>query len=916
MNSESRSVPTTQLKAESCPRLFGPLEQLVAAVVILGLAMQAPPPFWTPPVLPPIIMNNTDLPPLALSPGPIPDRNLSTISTGNILLDRIYDHLPGWLQISPVNIALVLLVFNLGTMMMGDDLRKRLKESWDLFWPPWQDRRKVNSTSNSQVRFDNPESSSSNTSRKAELEKAREAKAPSADPSRSASADKTKGSEGATPDSKMVKNDDERPKEGSGLTESEKARKAKDLQSDKDRTIVEPVAKDKGKSRMEGERPGESNPASGSTPASSDKTDKTLKEPADSTSPRTLGDHESKDKAKDSSQSDTDNVTRNTSSSSRSTSGSGIDTEDDPLMSGDYRPLKSVLKKSKKKPKQSKNIHHNFFMTMRGYRPSLIPFPHGFHPKPQDPRNTLWWDNIQRSADHIMALPRVPKEPENKNEDEDKKEKKVGQEKGKGEDENKNTDKENKSKSTKSTSDEKNQGNASTNEKDKEKERAKSKAEAEAKAKVAAQKEAELKARAKAASGSSSQPDAVVRVPVDPKISDSEISSQKATYLSQGILSILLYYLNPQLGFLLLTFFAWQYINSYNDLILSLRGSDLTTSSSSSPSSSRTTNSNSATSSAPLPDQGRVSPEKPEKPSNNAAKIAELEKLIKKLKSLPEISPEHKEKLQRAMIKRKQLVDEDAAATREPHSEDESNTSPKKKDGEEVDHGKGEKREKVIFVIEKLEEKAKEMDDYVIKFRSIENPSEEQKSKLIKAEERRKALWKQVRTLKGNEPASMMPSTPRSEQEHANAKPQSKESREVDNLEKKARQLDEYVMKYRNIENPTYEQTAKLAIVDDRRKELWSQVRKLKGNEPTSFMPKSTDDKQQELNGKIKEIEMCIVKYKKLEDPSNDVKDKVIRAEAKRKALKKELLDLVEKTGGGSSGLTIDEKESLARPES
>jgi len=86
--------------------------------------------------------------------------------------------------------------------------------------------------------------------------------------------------------------------------------------------------------------------------------------------------------------------------------------EDDPLMAGDYRPLKSALKKSKKKPRQKKNIHHNYFLTMRGHQPHLIPFPHGFHPKPHHPRHTLWYDNVPKNADHIMSPPPVPKAPE------------------------------------------------------------------------------------------------------------------------------------------------------------------------------------------------------------------------------------------------------------------------------------------------------------------------------------------------------------------------------------------------------------------------------------------------------------------------------------------------------------------------
>lgn len=44
--------------------------------------------------------------------------------------------------------------------------------------------------------------------------------------------------------------------------------------------------------------------------------------------------------------------------------------EEDALISGDYRSLKSALKKPTKKPKQTQNIHHNYFMTMRGFRPA------------------------------------------------------------------------------------------------------------------------------------------------------------------------------------------------------------------------------------------------------------------------------------------------------------------------------------------------------------------------------------------------------------------------------------------------------------------------------------------------------------------------------------------------------------------
>jgi hypothetical protein len=92
---------------------------------------------------------------------------------------------------------------------------------------------------------------------------------------------------------------------------------------------------------------------------------------------------------------------------------------EDRLMAGDYRPLKSVLKKSKKEPRLSKNIHHNYFMTMRGHKPHLVPFPHGFHPQPHKPRNTLWWHNIPNDADHIMAKPPVAKVPKEDDDDDE-----------------------------------------------------------------------------------------------------------------------------------------------------------------------------------------------------------------------------------------------------------------------------------------------------------------------------------------------------------------------------------------------------------------------------------------------------------------------------------------------------------------
>ncbi|WVW79755.1 hypothetical protein I302_101725 [Kwoniella bestiolae CBS 10118] len=860
-------------------QLFGPLEQLVAAVVILGLAMQAPPPFWYPPMNPPIIFNSTVLPP-SLGTGLSPAPDSSSKSTGNALLDRLYKHLPEWLQMSPVNFALLLMIGNVGMLMVGDDLRRRLRESWDLFWPPWQDRTRSGSRSaGTQVRFTVPESSSRDMDRKTESEKARDMKATTTQAVPMSSSAETLGT-------KAVENPpkDARDGEKEKLTESEKARKAKEA-IHIDRGGASTDALDKGKARMDGERPSDSQPSS-----SSNKSEK-ANEPVVAEAPSKLDGGRNSRSIADSDTKATKSDTEDQPSSSRSTSGSTTD-EDDPLMSGDYRPLRSSLKKSKKKPRQSKNIHHNYFLTMRGHRPALVPFPHGFHPKPHEPRNTLWWDNVPRNAEHIMAVPKVPKEPEDRGEDDiEEKDKGKGKEGGEkiGKDKDNDRDKERDKQKSKSI-DEKKEGSSADKEKEqaKERERAKAKAEAETKAKAA--KEAELKARAKAAE--SSQPETPVITPVDPKI-------QKATYFSQGLLSILLYYLNPQLGFLLLTFFVWQYINSHNELVLSLRSAK---SSSSSSASSLQPGVSRSTPQAIDEVSRQRSAADPEKPSSaqpsNAEKIAELDKLITKLKSLPELTPEHKDKLRRAIIRRGQLIEEEGGKIK-------STTEPSAITGEKKDS------DSPKISVEELERKAKEMDEHVIRARSVENPSDEQKAKLAKAEERRKELWKQVRMAKGNEPASMMPSTSPRDEDTSKIKPDVKP--EVLELEKKARQLDEYVLQARNIEHPSEEQKAKLTKAEGRRKELWRQVRVYKDNEPASMMP-ACAKKEDELKVKIKELEMYIMENSKVEDPSDQIKEKLIKAESKRRELKKELVALMDGSSVGSSGLSVDEKESLANP--
>jgi hypothetical protein len=82
------------------------------------------------------------------------------------------------------------------------------------------------------------------------------------------------------------------------------------------------------------------------------------------------------------------------------------------LIQGEARSHKSVLKRPKKGHRQIRNIRHNQFMTMRGHKAALVPFPHGLHPPPHSPPHTLWWRNIPKDATHLMAHPDVPKAPE------------------------------------------------------------------------------------------------------------------------------------------------------------------------------------------------------------------------------------------------------------------------------------------------------------------------------------------------------------------------------------------------------------------------------------------------------------------------------------------------------------------------
>ncbi|WWC68977.1 uncharacterized protein I206_102913 [Kwoniella pini CBS 10737] len=883
-------------------QMFGPLEQLIAAIVILGLALQPPPAFypqfydWSPAN----VLNDT-IPKISTSLKPIP-------STGNFILDKIFAHLPDWVQISPVNIALILTFLNIGFLVIDEQTKTRLKESWDLFWPPWQEHQSFRM---SQVRSNAEQGQEAEVKSDNKATEPDEARVDRTTPEPSSSRSQPKGPETTGAASRKLE-DEGRPSKKVISLDKEVGTQKREVTPTRDVKSTDSNPKDKGKSRMDGERPGDVGPTTRSISQSGDAKSQP-KDPKDTSAKEKPASSGLKKTSGDDTDTTADKLTNADGNSTNST-----DT-DDPLMAGDYRPLKSVLKKSKKKPKQSKNIHHNFFMTMRGYHPSLIPFPHGFHPKPHEPRNTLWWDNVPRNADHIMANVKVAKEPER---DEDASEKKDKTEKGKDKSEaGKTKEVKTDEKEVKDAEGQKSQIKSGASSTDTAKEREKEKLKAQAEAKARAQKEAEAKmAKSRQiASLTTSSSDQLITMPVDPKV-------QKATYLSQGVLSILLYSLHPQLGFLLLTFFAWQYINSHNQLILSKQVFDPPSVSSSSssadnPQLTRPQNTTDSMSARLEMARGAIAPS--DKKAAIRGKIEDLGIMINKLRSIPskELTPEYKDKLQRAHLKREQLISEINADQSEP---DVKPRSAEKSRAETLDQVA---RDTTRLSVEDLEKKAKDMDQYVLRAQSLPDPTDDQIAKLAKVEERRKELWKQVRLMKGNEPTSLLPTntdTSQPTEKLAETQQDQKERSEsndqvsLEDFENKAKELDEYVMKARQISNLTESQQAKLEKADERRKALWKQVRIVKGNEPYSFMPEThqntnSDERVNELKTKIKNLEQYVLKHREVESPSEEQIQKIRRAKASREVLKKELTDLIDRQAVGSSGMSIDDKEALSK---
>jgi hypothetical protein len=330
----------------------------------IPIFQQQAPALPTPPVPVPqqVEVNTTSAPGNHSTPGS------TSTGTGHTLLDLIHSLVP-----SPIVISLIILLISVLIHLIPAHLFRRVKHSWDIFWPPWQDRSTPPPTNSSA-------SGSSSRSAPGDVPKPKEAKS-SAQASDGTKAEARGGSSASD-----------------NMTDEEKAkRKAILAYQAKKAAAAKEDEKGSGSKGQDDARPSPT-PRSASDPA--------LRAKAVMVDPKNPDDGKSQsEKAREAknpvaaSSSDEDDM------KGSSTSGD----EEDPLMAGDVRPLRSILKKSKKKPRQSKNVHHNHFMTMRGNRAHLVPFPHGLHPPPDQARNTLWWKNIPKNADHIMAPPPVPK---------------------------------------------------------------------------------------------------------------------------------------------------------------------------------------------------------------------------------------------------------------------------------------------------------------------------------------------------------------------------------------------------------------------------------------------------------------------------------------------------------------------------
>ena len=432
----------------------------------------------------------------------VPTMNETFVQSNSTNTEHGFFGIPSSWKPDPIIISLIILLISVLIHLVPHHLFRRFKESWDIFWPPWQDRSTPNQSSlNAETGSTSaPESSSKGASASARLADGSKAEARSGDSKSNTMTDEEKAKvkammayEAKKAAAKKAAEEGDRSggAKSDTRTEEEKAKRKALMAYEAKKAAAQKAAE--GGDAIKGID--DTKASSSDPPASSEKTRSVkpviiAKEPSGS-EPKSQSEkaREAKDPLAASSRDEDDKKGPSNSA-------------DDPLMAGDYRSLKSALKKSTKKPRQTKNIHHNHFMTMRGNRAHLVPFPHGLHPPPDQPRHSLWWKNIPKNADHMMAPPPVPKEVKDVLAGEDIEDIETKPKPGptkeidKGKEDDKDKEK--------------------LKEREKEKEKAKMKAELEAREKAKAQ---QAKDRAGTATASvsielSSQPD----VPVDPQV--------------------------------------------------------------------------------------------------------------------------------------------------------------------------------------------------------------------------------------------------------------------------------------------------------------------------------------------------------------------------------------------------------------
>lgn len=345
----------------------------------------------------------------------------------------------------------------------------------------------------------------------------------------------------------------------------------------------------------------------------------------------------------------------------------------------------------------------------------------------------------------------------------------------------------------------------------------------------------------------------------------------------------------PQLSFLLLVFFVWQYTDSHQGSLPTLddpRATDRSTVASSvavsKPVSSKTT-ALSTTEKAAAETKHKVAEESnigtsrsspsqksPENKDGSEKKLAELENLIKKLKSENDLTPALKDQLKAALKRREGLI----ASLYDEGAEDDKTTT------------KG------------LMHKLEDVESYLKKHHAQNKVTSGSEMKLSKVKAQHEVLKTKVANLqRRNMPVDKV-------KESGATTPVSKDD---DN---------------RNDTRSLPEQREKKLQRDERASiKEHSSKRAKSSEEPNKSANSVTADNSEALSvdcrkmkDKIKAIESYIMKYRKLATLSDEQKEKVVKAEKQRKEMKEKLESIARKMANvGSSGLSIEEKETIAK---